>query len=399
MKLLKDADVSEKKVLLRVDFNVPLKNGEDGKKQVSDDGRIKAVIPTIKYLLSHRAKVIIMSHLGRPEGKVMGEYSLDPTTLRLQELLGKIVTRCYSAIGRDVCEAVDAMKPGEILMLGNIRYYPGEEANDISFAKELAKLGEIYVNDAFAVSHRAHASVEAITHLLPSYAGLLLEKEVKELGKVIDDPKGPFVCIMGGSKVADKIGVIKGLQNKIDCILTGGVMGNTFLAAKYGEIFGKTLIEKDKITEAMKLIKELEGDGKQVEIPSDAVVSTSIDGKGEVMTVKVKDEFDAKWNILDIGQDTINKYKKKLLEAKTIFWNGNVGMSEVKPFDKGSEELAKIMAEATDGGAVTMICGGDTTGLVNQMGLADRMTYMSTGGGAALEFLAGVELPGIKALE
>lgn len=396
MKLMQDAIVGEKRVLVRVDFNVPLRTLPDGRVEVADDGRIRAVLPTLNYLIKQKAKVILLSHLGRPDGKVVEEFRLDPVVLRLQELIGKIIVKCYSVNGEDVNEVLGEMKPGEIVMLSNLRFYPGEEKNDSEFAKAIAKLGDIYINDAFAVSHRAHASVEAITHFIPSYAGLLMEKEVKTLNSLIKYPGRPFVCIMGGAKAGDKIGVIRGLKDKIDVLLLGGAMANTFLVAEYGKKFGDSLYEENKIEEVRGLRKELETAGVKVVLPCDIVVSSKTDGTGEAMTINVNDKFELQWRILDIGPESVKGFGVEIDKAKTVFWNGNMGMSEVKPFDKGTEEIARILAESK---ATTIITGGDTTGYVNQAGLVEEMTYMSTGGGAALEFLAGKELPGVKALD
>ncbi|MDO8513664.1 MAG: phosphoglycerate kinase [bacterium] len=398
MKSVRDINVEGKKVLVRVDLNVPLKDTEMGNKEVVNDSRIRAVLPTIKYLIEKKAKVIILSHLGRPDGKVVKEYALDPVILRLQELLGTVITHCGECDSKVVKEALNNLKEGEVLSLGNLRFHSEEEKNDQEFAKKLASLGDIYVNDAFAVSHRAHASVEAITHFLPSYAGFLMEKELNTLSSLIKNPVHPFVLIMGGAKAADKIPVIMRLENQVDGVMLGGVVADTFLAAN-GEDLGSSKIEKDRLDEVRAICNKLKSDGKELYLPSDLVVSPNLDGTGEIITMAVGDKYEAGWKALDIGQSTVDKYRDILLKARTIFWNGNMGMSEVSPFDEGTRKLAGILAEATDAGAKTVICGGDTTGLVDNMGLSDKMTYLSTGGGAALEFLAGLELPGVKALE
>ncbi len=397
MKSIRDVDVVGKKVLIRVDFNVPLKDSQMGGKEVSNDGRIRAVLPTLKYLIENKAKVIVMSHLGRPDGQVIEKYSLDPAVLRLQELLGKIVINCGDCVGESVLQTVDQMKEGDVVVLGNLRFHPGEEENDENFAKELAGLGDIYVNDAFAVSHRAHASVEAVTHLLPSYAGFLMEKELETLGSLVKNPEHPFLLIMGGAKAADKIPVIRSLEDKIDAALFGGVVANSFLASG-GVDLGASKLEADKLPVAKEILDELRKNNKQILLPIDLVVSSSIDGSGEITTVKVGDKFDPSWKALDIGHETIDQFIEIVHTAKTILWNGDVGMSEVSPFDQGTKMLAEAIVEATANGAKSIICGGDTTGTVTNFGLADKMTYLSTGGGAALEFLAGMELPGVKAL-
>lgn len=397
MKSIKDVDLTGKKVLVRVDFNVPLKDSEMGGKEVSNDGRIRAVLPTLKYLVENKAKVILMSHLGRPDGQINKEFSLDPAVLRLQELLGRIVTNCGDCVGEGVRDAVSQMKEGDIVVLGNLRFHPEEEKNDEGFAKELAGLADIYVNDAFAVSHRAHASVEAITRFLPSYAGFLLEKELEVLGQLTHSPEHPFVLIMGGAKAGDKIPIIKSLHNKVDDVLFGGAIANTFWEAK-GQDLGASKAEADKLDEANKILAQLNNEGKDIGLPSDVVVSKNTDGTGEILTVKIEDEFEADWKVLDIGPETIESYKKLLMAAKTILWNGDVGISEVPPFDRGTKAIAEILVEATANGAKTIICGGDTTGTVRNLGVADKLTYLSTGGGAALELLGGLELPGVKAL-
>lgn len=401
MKTLKQALVRNKKVLLRVDFNVPLKEGSNSKKIVGDDGRIKAVLPTIRYLMEKRAKIIILTHLGRPEGRESEEFSLDPVSLRLQELLGQIIIKCYSVADDDVYHAIDEMRPGEILMLKNLRFYPGEEANDKEFAKKLAKLGDVYINDAFGVSHRAHASIEAITHYLPSYAGLLLEKEINILNKLIKKPKRPFVVVMGGAKAKDKIPVIKHLKDKFDELLIGGVIGNSFIASRSVFNMGKSRFEPmDEFQNAMdhlggKYLTKITG-------PRDCVVTDKLDGTGEIRIIGASVK---QWDmpkggmIVDIGPETADEYAKVITKAKMIFWNGNMGMSEVAAFAKGTQKIAEAVAKATAGrGVVSIAAGGDTTGFINQAGLADKFTYLSTGGGAALEFLAGLELPGIKSL-
>jgi phosphoglycerate kinase len=398
MKTIQGLDVAGKKVIVRVDFNVPLKEGENGEKIVSDDGRIRAALPTIRYLKENGAKVILISHLGRPEGKITEEYRLDPAVLRLQELLGDIVVNCNEIYGEEVEKPIEQMKDGDVVMLGNLRFNSGEEENDADFAKKIAAFGDIYVNDAFAVSHRAHASVEAITHFLPSYGGFLLEKEVETLGKLIVNPESPFLLIMGGAKAKDKIGVINKLQDKTDAVLFGGLIANTFLKAQ-GKDLGSSVYEEDRLEDAKEITKQFNLSGKKIFCPIDVIVSAQEDGLGEVINIEVDREFEPDWKIYDIGAATAENFKEEISKAKTILWNGDMGMSEVEPFRKGTEEIAKAMAEATQAGSMTIICGGDTAGTVHRLGLADKMTYISTGGGAALEFLSGKELPGIKALE
>ncbi len=399
MKTIREAELKGKKVILRVDFNVPLKKLETGETVVADDRRIAAALPTIKYLIENEAKLIIISHLGRPEGKVDPQYSLDPAVLRLQELLGKIIVKCYS-FGGEVEQCVADMQPGDVVVLGNLRFDPGEESNDLEFSKKLASYGDVYVNDAFAVSHRAHASVEGITHYLPSYAGFLMEKEVENLGGLVKSPEHPFVLIMGGAKAGDKIPVIKNLENNFDAILMGGAIANTFCKAAKGYDIGSSKFEPDKVEESKIIYDELMANGKEIFLPIDGTVSNQSDGKGEILKIDLGSKMDPSWMILDIGPKTLEQYNREvLMGAKTILWNGNMGMSEVKPFDEGSVGLLNVIAEATSNGVTSIVCGGDTAGLVHELGYDDKVSYISTGGGAALELLTGMDLPGIKALE
>lgn len=397
MKSIKGVDIQGKKVIVRAAFDVPLRENEMGIREVADDERIRAFLPTLKYLVENKAKVIIISHQGRPDGQVVEKYSLDPVVLKLQELLGKIVVSCGDCLGESVHEAVGQMQDGDVLVLENLRFHRQEEENDEVFAKELASLADIYVNDAFAVSHRAHASIEAITHFLPSYAGFLLEKEIETLGGLMKDPEHPFVLIMGGAKAGDKIPVIESLKDKMDVVLFGGAIANTFLAGQ-GMDVGASMYEKEKVEECKRICSDLESAGKNVYLPTDLVVSTQTDGAGEITTVKVGDEFKPEWKALDIGVETVEEFKKVLETAKTVLWNGDLGMSEVSPFDNGTKMVAEYLADITDKGAKTVICGGDTTGTIRKLGLSEKMTYLSTGGGAALELLGGLELPGVKAL-
>ncbi len=396
MKTIRNLPLQGKKVLLRVDFNVPLIGNGNGEKKVFDDHRIRAVLPTIEYLLKHKAKVILISHLGRPEGKQNLDFSLDPATLRLQELLKKIVTKCYGVSGAEVERTVGAMAPGEIIMLANLRFYPGEEKNDPHFAKGIAKLGDIYVNDAFAVSHRAHASVEAITHYLPSYSGFLMEKEIETLDHLMKASKSPFLCIMGGAKISDKIGVVTALKDKFDVLAVGGIIGNAFLAGKGLCKGSKRKLTAEDVKIAKKIMIDLTNGHKAFYYPIDVVISSRDDGKGEVITINNKEQFLPHCEVYDIGPMTVATFKSLIKKAKTIFWNGNMGLSEVPIFAKGTEEIALAMSKAK---ATTIVAGGDTTGFVNQLGLGDKMTYMSTGGGATLEYLAGKKLPGIEVLK
>ena len=378
MKSIKEADVKNKTVLLRVDFNVPLKNGE-----VADDSRIRASLPTIEYLRKKEAKIILISHLGRPDGKVTDELRLLPCAKRLEKLLKQQVLYRPDCIGSDVEEAANTMHTADVLLLENLRFYPQEEANDTSFASKLANLADIYCNDAFGTAHRAHASVDAVTTFLPSYAGFLLEKEVRMLSKLAA-PKKPFIIIMGGAKVSDKINVINKLMQKTDALLIGGAMAFTFLKA-LGNETGKSKVELDKINLARTLLKKYK---KKIVLP----VDITLDNKKAVSVQHILKKSAG----LDIGPLTSAIYAEIIKKAKTIFWNGPVGLFEKKPFDKGTKTIALAIASSK---ALSIIGGGDTLAAIRQFKLENKYTHASTGGGASLEFLEGKKLPGIKALE
>ncbi|MBN2453922.1 phosphoglycerate kinase [Candidatus Woesearchaeota archaeon] len=380
--LLKDADVKGKRVLVRFDYNVPLK-GE----KVVDDTRLKESLPTIKYLLEGHAKVIIMSHLGRPRGKAVPEMRLDAVAEHLSELLHKDVEKVNDCVGGEIKAVAESLNEGEILMLENLRFHSEEEANDEGFAKQLAELAEIYVNDAFGVSHRANASVVAITKFLPSYAGLLLQKEVETLSKLIDKAKRPFVAVLGGAKVSDKIGVIRKLAEKADYLLIGGAMMFTFLKSEGKEV-GRSLVENEKLEVANSLLNE------EVILPVDAVFAETADSsETEVVSV---DSMPKDKKGLDIGPKTVEIFSEKISSAKTILWNGPMGVFESEPFSKGTFELGKAI---TFSGATTILGGGDTIAAMERAGLKEKFTFVSTGGGAMLEFLEGKELPALAALK
>lgn len=388
-KTVADLDVAGKKVFLRVDFNVPL----DEKGNITDDTRIRASLPTINYLIQKRAKVIIVSHLGRPKGKVVEELRLTPVANRLSELLGREVKKAPGCIGEEVEKMVADLKEGEVLLLENVRFYPGEEKNDPEFAKKLASLADIYVNDAFGTAHRAHASTEGVAHFLPAVAGFLMQKELETLGNLLENPPRPFLVILGGAKVSDKIGVIYRFLDKADVLLIGGGMANTFLKAS-GLQTGKSLVEEDKIEVAKEILILANEKEKSFYLPEDLVVVPELKENSPSKIVK-KDAIPLEYLAVDIGPETIKTYKAICSEAKTIFWNGPMGVFEMKPFAKGTYEIAEAVANSA---AVSIIGGGDTVAAVEQSGLTGKINHISTGGGASLEFLEGKELPGVKVL-
>lgn len=384
-KTIKDIDVSNKRVLVRADFNVPLSQGT-----VQDDTRIRASLPTIQYLVEHQACVILCSHLGRPGGKVDPGLRMDPIGWRLSELLDLPVTKLDDCIGPEVEQAVTGMRHGEILLLENTRFHPEEKKNDSDFAQKLAELADVYVDDAFGSAHRAHASTEGVAHYLPAVAGLLMEKELVALGRVIDNPKQPFVAIFGGAKISDKIGVIDRFLERSERILVGGGMANTFLKAQ-GQNTGQSLVEEDSLDEAKRILDQA---GDKLVLPVDVIVAESLDEEADHQKVPVE-EVPSDWQILDIGPDTIDLFKKKFSDGKMIIWNGPLGVYELEPFARGTFDIARALAKSD---AEVIVGGGETGAAVHQIGLADQMTHVSTGGGAFLEFLEGKELPGVAIL-
>ena len=388
-KTIKDVDLKGKKALIRADFNVPL----DDNLNITDDIRIRSALPTIKYALEKQAKVILMSHLGRPDGQVKEELRLSPVAKRLRELLGKPVTALKDCIGDDVKKAVSAMKSGDIILLENLRFHPEEEKNDPNFAKELASLGDVFINDAFGTAHRAHASTEGVTHYLPSAAGFLLEKEIKYLGGVVDNPKRPFVAILGGAKVKDKIKVIDNLLNKVDALLIGGGMAYTFLKAQ-GKAIGSSKLDKDGLDTAKSALDKAAKKKIPILLPVDNVVADKFDTSAN--TKLVGEEIPDGWMGLDIGPKTIKVFEDTLKSARTIIWNGPLGVFEMDKFAKGTEDVAKFIAGLK--GVTSIIGGGDTAAAMLKFKLEDKMTHISTGGGASLEYLEGRGLPGIDAL-
>jgi phosphoglycerate kinase len=384
---IRDLDLNGKRVFIRVDFNVPLQKNDAGAMEITSDKRIKASLPTIQYALDHGAGVILASHLGRPKGKPNPEMSLKPVAARLEELLGRPVKMAPDCIGPEV----EAMKPapGEVLLLENLRYHPEEEKNDPAFAKQLASLCDVYVNDAFGSAHRAHASTEGMIKFVPAAgAGLLMERELKYLGMAVTNPARPCVAILGGAKVSDKIEVIQNLGKVVDRLLIGGAMAYTFLKAQ-GKPTGNSLVEADKVDLAKKLLAEL---GDKLMLPSDHVVVSEIAAGAENQVVETIP--DGKIGV-DIGPQTIAEYAKVIAGAKTVIWNGPMGIFEKPPFDKGTVALAKAVA---DSGAVSVVGGGDSEKAIKAAGVTSKITHVSTGGGASLEFLAGIVLPGVAAL-
>lgn len=389
-KTVRDLDVAGKKVLVRVDFNVPLND----KGEITDDTRITASLPTIQYLLEQKAAVILMAHLGRPKGQVKPELSLAPVAKHLGKLLGKKILFAPDCVGEAAQAAASKLKPGHILLLENLRFHKEEEKNDMEFAEKLASLADLYVNDGFGVSHRAHASVEGVTHFLPAAAGFLLEKEIQYVGQAVTNPLHPFVAIIGGAKVSDKIGVISNLLDKVDTLLIGGGMANTFLAAQ-GYKMGKSLVEEDKLDLAKELLAKAKKNKVNMLLPTDLVMATAFAPDAEHVTEKVKNLNQA-YMALDIGAETSKAYAEALADAKMIVWNGPMGVFEMDAFCKGTEAVAKAVAKSR---ATSIVGGGDSVAAIEKLGLAKRITHISTGGGASLEYLEGKVLPGVAALD
>ena len=392
-KTIRDIQVAGKRVLVRVDFNVPL----DAERHITDDTRIKAAIPTIRYLLDQGAAVILMSHLGRPNGQVVDSMRLTPVAQRLGELLGRPVQMAPDCVGPEVEALAKALQPGQVLLLENLRFHKEEEKNDLDFARQLASLGDIYVNDAFGTAHRAHASTEGITHYLPGVAGFLMEKEINFLGSALENPRRPFAAITGGAKVSDKIAVLERLINIVDSLLIGGGMANTFLKAEGHEI-GDSLFEESKMDVARELITKAHQKGLEFLLPIDVVVADRFapDANSKVVD---HNEVPPGWRIMDIGPATIAVFRQALEGAETIVWNGTLGVAEMPAFAKGTDAIIEMLVERTKEGATTIIGGGDSAAAVEQAGAAEKMTHVSTGGGASLEFLEGRVLPGVAALQ
>lgn len=385
---VRDIEVDGRKVLLRADFNVTFVPGTT---TISDDSRIQATLPTIEYLLSRNASIILCSHLGRPKGRVTPELRMLPVTDRLAEFLGRRVVQAMEPTGSDVRHVIHTLSPGDIVMLENLRFSPGEEGNDTAFAEELAGLADVYVNDAFGAAHRAHASTEGVTHFLPSVAGLLMDRELEMLGRVLDSPKHPLVAIVGGAKVSDKLPVIERFTGRASRFLVGGGMAATFLKAQGLEV-GDSLVEDDLVGRAGEIIDSGE---TTVLLPSDVVLSTEFAANASTRTVNVTN-IEPGWRIMDIGPVTAERYADALVDAGTVLWNGTMGVFEWDAFSTGTRRLAEALAAQK--GTISVIGGGSTAEAVTTVGLADRMTHVSTGGGASLEFLEGRELPGVAGL-
>jgi phosphoglycerate kinase len=384
-KTIRDVDVRGKRVLVRVDFNVPLKDGA-----VSDDTRIRAALPTLNHLLDWGASLVLCSHLDRPKGKVVPELKMDPVAARLSELLGRPVSKLDDCIGPEVEAAVQAMQPGDVILLENTRFHPGEKANDPEFARQLAALGQLYVNDAFGSAHRAHASTEGVAHHLPAVAGFLIEKELEFLGQAVENPLHPYIAILGGAKVSDKVGVIERLLKQCDRLLIGGGMANTFFKAMGFEV-GDSLVEDEAVSTVQSLLENTRG---RIILPVDVVIADAFDNDANARVV-APNEVTAGWRILDVGPKTMPTFESALGGARMVVWNGPLGVFEMPNFARGTFDMAKILAGLD---AVTIIGGGDSAAAVRQAGLVDKMTHVSTGGGASLEFLEGKTLPGVAAL-
>lgn len=386
---VKEADLKGKRVLIRVDFNCPVKNGV-----VTDPTRIKAALPTINYILSEGASLVIMTHFGRPKGEKKPEFSLLPVKNEFEKLLGRPVLLAPDVLGKEVEDMVKALKPGEVLMLENVRFYKEEEKNDPGYAKALASYGDVYVNDAFGTAHRAHASTEGVSHYLPSYAGFLIEKEVKYMAPLLENPEHPFVAIIGGSKVSSKITVLESLAKTCDKIVIGGGMAYTFLKVQ-GHKIGKSLVEDDFLETASSFLEKSREKNVEVILPVDHVAAKEFAETAEPVAVDSVDIPDDLMG-MDIGPKTVKLITDALKDAKNVVWNGPMGVFEFAQFAKGTEMVAKALA---DSDAVSVVGGGDSVAAINKFGLADKISHVSTGGGASLEFLEGKTLPGIKALE
>jgi len=389
---IRDAEVDGKRVFVRVDFNVPLADGK-----VTDDSRIRASLPTIAYLLSQGARVILASHLGRPDGKVQDGLRLRPVAERLSQLLGRNVPVTGDALGVGTEDALRRLRPGEALMLENLRFHAEEEKDDPGFAQTLASYADLYVNDAFGTAHRAHASTVGVAHILPAYAGLLMEREIAALSGLLESPARPFAAIVGGAKVSGKIGVLENLLKRVDLLVLGGGMANTFLLAQ-GKSVGKSLAEHDRIDDARAILLAADKRGVRVILPVDVIVAKEVTRGTEYKTLPAE-KIPASWHIVDVGAQTQALMEEALEGVRTVFWNGPLGVFEIPSFARGTNEMARLLAAKAEAGATVVVGGGDSVAAVVQQGLAAKMTHISTGGGASLEFLEGRELPGISVLQ
>lgn len=386
---IQDMDVAGKRVFVRVDFNVPV----DDKKEITDDTRIRAAIPTIQYLMDKGARIILASHFGRPKGEVKEKYRLNMVARRLSELLGKPVIMAKDCIGDETKALVKQLKPGEVILLENLRFHRGEEENDPEFAHQLAELADVYINDAFGAAHRAHASTAGMAAFLPSAAGFLMQKEVAALSKVLSYPERPLLAIIGGAKVSDKIKLLENFMGKVDALAVGGGMANTFIKASGLEV-GTSLVENEQLEFARRLAEIAHQEGVRLLLPIDLVVADRMAVDAQTRIVAIKD-VPADWMILDIGPETIKLFAEVCKESRTILWNGPMGVFEMEPFARGTEAIARVMADAE---AVTIVGGGDSVAAVEKAKVAHQITHISTGGGASLEFLEGRELPGVAVL-
>ena len=389
---VRDADVAGKRVFVRVDFNVPLEDG-----RVTDDSRIRAAIPTIHYLLTHGARVILASHLGRPDGKVQDGLRLRPVAERVSQILGRNVPVTGDALGIGTVDAVKRLRNGELLLLENLRFHAEEEKNDPKFAEQLAEYADLYVNDAFGTAHRAHASTVGVAKLLPPYAGFLMERELAMLSKLMETPGRPFAAIVGGAKISGKLKVLDTLMPKTDVLILGGGMANTFLLAQ-GKTVGKSLAEHDMVEEARRVLALAEKHDVRVILPVDVVVAKEVTRGTEYKTIPAE-KIPASWHIVDVGRATLDLMEEALADAKTVFWNGPLGVFEIPSFAHGTRAIARYLATRADTGATVVVGGGDSVAAIQQQGLADRFTHISTGGGASLEFLEGRVLPGVEVLQ
>ena len=388
-KTIRDVDLHGKRVIMRVDFNVPL----DSKGGITDDTRIRAALPTIEHVMNQDTKLVLMSHLGRPKGQVKEDLRLEPVGKRLSELLGKEVIVCRDSIGEETQKIISGMQNGDVAILENLRFHKEEEANDPKFAEGLAAYADVYVNDAFGTAHRAHASTEGIAKLLPAYAGFLMEKEMNFLGKLLYSPEHPYIAIIGGAKVSSKIGVLEKLIDRVEVLIIGGGMCYTFLKAKGFEV-GNSLVETDKVKLAFQLIKKADEKKIKLLLPLDHVIAEKVEEDARARIVDTN-AIPAGMIGLDIGPKSVRAFKKEIKIGKTILWNGPMGVFEIEKFSKGTRQIAKALASSK---GTTVVGGGDSVAAVNSAGLADRITHVSTGGGASLEFLEGKELPGVVAL-
>jgi phosphoglycerate kinase len=393
-KTLRDVNLKGRKVLMRVDFNVPLSKEGD----ITDDTRVRATLPSINYIMDGGASCILMSHLGRPKGKKDMAFTLRPVADCLGELVRHPVRFCDDCIGSEVDKKVAGLRPGEIVLLENVRFYPNEEANDPEFAKQLAKHGDLFANDAFGTAHRAHASTVGVTHFFKDkVAGFLMEEEIEALEGLLGNPEHPFIAVMGGAKVSGKIDLIKNLLKRVDRILIGGGMAFSFFKAVGLEV-GKSLVDDELVPLCREIMEETDaGEGKRIFLPVDCVVAKEVNASAESRTVSTGD-IPEDWAGVDIGDKTVDLFREELLSAKTVFWNGPMGVFEIPKFSNGTKKIARIMADITKKGAKTVIGGGDSVAALNQLGIADKISHASTGGGASLELLEGKKLPGVEAL-